>query len=38
MNRGVITQLRDIVPLRPLHYGEALRLAEPRSTDEWPLM
>jgi len=28
MKPGVITQLRDIVPLRPLRYSEALRLAE----------
>lgn len=28
MNRGVIAGLRDIVPLRPLTYGQAMRIAE----------
>lgn len=28
MNRGVVTNLRDLVPLRPLTYGEHLRIAE----------
>jgi Zn-dependent peptidase ImmA (M78 family) len=28
MNRSVVTRLRDIVPLRPLRYSEAIRLSE----------
>lgn len=28
MNRGVVASLRDLVPLRPLTYGEHLRIAE----------
>jgi Zn-dependent peptidase ImmA (M78 family) len=28
MNPSIVTKLRDIVPLRPLRYSEALRLAE----------
>jgi hypothetical protein len=28
MNRGVIASVRDLVPLRPLTYGEHLRIAE----------
>jgi Zn-dependent peptidase ImmA (M78 family) len=28
MNRGIIASLRDLVPLRPLTYGEHLRIAE----------
>jgi hypothetical protein len=28
MTPGVITKLRDLMPLRPLHYSEALRLSE----------
>ena len=28
MNPPVVTKLRDMVPLRPLRYSEALRIAE----------
>jgi len=28
MNPSIVTKLRDTVPLRPLRYSEALRLAE----------
>jgi predicted transcriptional regulator len=28
MSRAVVTELRDLMPIRPLLYGEALRLAE----------
>lgn len=28
MNRGVVASVRDLVPLRPLTYGEHLRIAE----------
>ena len=28
MNRGVIASVRDLVPLRPLSFGEHLRIAE----------
>src|ERR1700687_3105289 len=28
MQRGVVTRLRDIVPLRPLLFAEAIRIAE----------
>jgi Zn-dependent peptidase ImmA (M78 family) len=28
MSRGVVASLRDIVPLRPLTYGQAMRIAE----------
>jgi Zn-dependent peptidase ImmA (M78 family) len=38
MNPGVVTSLRDIVPLRPLTYGEAMRIAELQATRFLKLM
>jgi Zn-dependent peptidase ImmA (M78 family) len=38
MNPGVVTSLRDIVPLRPLTYGEAMRIAELQATRLLKLM
>ena len=38
MNPSIITRLRDTVPLRPLRYSEALRLAELQAQSSWPLL
>ena len=32
MNRGTLATLRDLVPIRPLTHGEALRIAELQAT------